>query len=93
MKIRLSRCVYVRNAHPGQSLHRPALIDISIHGRVRNNGYQEAVLGVPRRVSKWDVSRAMDFEDFLQYGCILTVVEVDAATYPDRRYRATVSRN
>jgi hypothetical protein len=47
MKIRLPGRVDFRNAHPGQSLHRQALIDISIHGRVRNNGYQEAVLGVP----------------------------------------------
>ena len=93
MKIRLPGRVDFRNAQPGECLHGPAFIDIGIHWLVRNNRYQEAVLGVPRRVSKWDVSRAMDFEDFLQYGCILTVVQVDAAIYGDRRHSTTGIRN
>ena len=35
----------------------------------------------------------MDFDDFLQYGCILTVVQVDAGTYPDRGHSGTGIRN
>src|SRR5437867_2879521 len=92
-KILLPRCVYIRNTQPGECLHGPTLIEICIHWRVWNNGYQEAVLGVLRRVSKRGVRRAMDFEDFLQYGRILTVVQVDAGTYPDRRHSATGIRN
>jgi hypothetical protein len=92
-KIGLPRGIYFRDTQPGECLHGPTLIEIGIHWLVRNNGYQEAVFWVPRRVSKWDVSRTMDLEDFLQYGRILTVVQVDAGTYPDRRHSATGSRN
>ena len=35
----------------------------------------------------------MDFDDFFQYGCILTVVQVDASTYPYRGHSAASIRN
>src|SRR4030095_2574130 len=88
-KLRAPLILYIRNAHPGVSLHRPTFIDISTHRIVRNDGYQEAVLGILRRVTE----RPMDFNDFLQHGYILTVVQVDAGTYPDRRHSATGIRN